>query len=94
MPIPNSFPQSEENQHFNYSFFSTSADGSPPPDGRWTHGPSMDGKGEFHVKKAAPLDGEPQLAAPDPRGHAQTEQMTGHGIIDQVMHKLGIDQTK
>ena len=54
----------------------------------------MDGKGEFHVKRAGPLGGEPKLAAPDPRGHAQTEQMTGEGLIDKVMHKLGIDQAK
>ena len=34
LPIPNSFPQEKENQKFNYNFFSTSADGSPPPPGR------------------------------------------------------------
>ena len=93
-PIPNSFPQSEEIKDFNYAFVSTNIRGDGTPAGRWTSGTSMDGKGEFHVKKAAPLGGEPKLAAPDPRGHAQTEQMTTDGLIDKVMHKLGIDQAK
>ncbi len=31
LPIPNSFPQEKENQKFNYNFFATAADGSPPP---------------------------------------------------------------
>ena len=93
-PIPNSFPQSEEVKDFNYAFVSTYLGTEGTPQGRWTQGTSMDGKGEFHVKKAEPLDGEPVLAAPDPRGHAQTEQMTGGGLIDQVMHKMGIDQSK
>src|SRR3954464_12583423 len=47
LPIPNSFPQEKENQKFNYNYFSSSADGSPPPEGRWTQGPSLDGKGEY-----------------------------------------------
>ena len=93
-PIPNSFPQSEELRDFSYAFVSTNIRGDGTPQGRWTSGPSMDGKGEFHVKAAKPLGGEPKLAAPDPRGHAQTEQMTGEGLIDKVMHKLGIDQAK
>jgi hypothetical protein len=37
----------------------------------------------------------PKLAALEPRGHAYLiEQMTGEGLIDQVMHKVGIDQAK
>ncbi|KUG09451.1 manganese catalase family protein [Solirubrum puertoriconensis] len=75
-PIPNSFPQSEENQNFNYSFVSTYIGNDTTEGGRWTSGPSIDGKGEFRVEKAQPLGGIPQLAPPEPRGHAQTEQMT------------------
>jgi Mn-containing catalase len=89
-PIPNSFPQSEEIKDFNYAFVSTNIRGDGTPIGRWTEGRSLDGKGEFHIKKAEPLGGEPQLGAPDPRGHAQTEQMTGSGIITKAMHKMGI----
>lgn len=39
LPIPNSFPQSKEHEKFNYNFFATARDGSPPPAGRWTSGP-------------------------------------------------------
>lgn len=75
-PIPNSFPQSEENQNFSYSFVSTYIGNDTTQGGRWTSGPSIDGKGEFRVEKAQPLGGVPVLAPPDPRGHAQKEQMT------------------
>ncbi|OON67435.1 manganese catalase family protein [Hymenobacter sp. CRA2] len=78
-PIPNSFPQSEENQNFNYAFVSTYIGNDTTEGGRWTSGPSIDGKGEFQVVKAAPIGGVPMLAPPDPRGHAQTEQMTTMG---------------
>lgn len=93
-PIPNSFPQSQEAPGFNYAFVSTYIGGETTTAGRWASGPSLDGNGEFHVQQAAPLGGEPTLAPPDPRGHAQKEQMTGQGLVDQVMHKMGIDQTK
>lgn len=93
-PIPNSFPQTQELQDFSYAFVSTNIRGDGTPRGRWTSGPSLDGKGEFHVKRAEPLGGEPKLAAPDPRGHAQTEQLTTEGLVDKVMHKLDIDQTR
>jgi Mn-containing catalase len=85
-PIPNSFPQSEENIEFSYAFMSTlrKPDGATP-EGRWTHGTSMDGKGEFTViGPLEPLGEVPQLAGPDPRGHAQMEQMTGGGIVETV----------
>ncbi|MBO2008909.1 manganese catalase family protein [Hymenobacter negativus] len=89
MPIPNSFPQSEEVQGFNYAFVSTFLGQDGTPAGRWTSGPSIDGKGEFHVEKAMPLGGIPVLATPDPRGHAQTEQMTPLGsIIGTVSDKV------
>jgi Mn-containing catalase len=50
----------------------------------------MDGKGEFHIRRAEPLGGEPHLGAPDPRGHAQTEQMTTNGLMAKAKHKLGL----
>ena len=76
LPIPNSLPQSKEKTDFSYSFISTNIDGSGTPEGRWTHGTSIDGKGEFRVLKAEPYGDEPKLAPPVPEGHAQTEQMT------------------
>ncbi len=81
-PIPNSFPQSQEVQQFSYAFVSTSVDDIGTPTGLWTQGPSIDGKGEFHVMKAEPLGGKPKLAPPVPEGHAQTEQMT---LTDTIM---------
>ncbi|HWH15064.1 MAG TPA: manganese catalase family protein [Miltoncostaeaceae bacterium] len=91
LPIPDSFPQEQENQEFSYSFMTTTVDGGPPPpEGRWTQGPSIDTKGEFHMERAAPLGGEPMLAPPIPQGHAQTAQMSGapgagdQGIVDTV----------
>jgi len=85
LPIPNSFPQSEENTDFSYGFMSTMRmrDGDTS-EGRWTAGRSMDGKGEFSVIVGEPLGQVPQLAPPHPRGHAQMEQMTGGGIIDKA----------
>ncbi|MCW4115591.1 manganese catalase family protein [Aurantimonas sp. MSK8Z-1] len=74
-PIPNSFPQSEEDQEHNYDFFATAVDGTPPQDGRWTHGPSIDGRGEFSVFQNTPLGEEPVLGPARPDSAAQTEQM-------------------
>jgi Mn-containing catalase len=89
MPIPNSFPQSEEVQGFNYAFVSTFLGQDGTPAGRWTSGPSIDGKGEFHVEKAVPLGGIPVLATPDPRGHAQTEQMSPlESVIGTISDKV------
>ena len=91
-PIPNSFPQSEENSDFSYAFMSTlrTADVAPPPEGRWTMGTSIDGKGEFTiVGPFEPLGQVPQLAAPHPRGHAQMEEMTGGGILDKAKRLVG-----
>ena len=89
-PIPNSFPQSEENGEFSYAFMSTmrTAD-EPPVEGRWTNGKSIDGKGEFSLAGPfMPLGDVPQLSAPDPRGHAQTEQMTGVGGVVEKAKRI------
>ena len=85
-PIPNSFPQSEELQRFSYTFISTNIQDGTTPTGRWTSGPSIDGKGEFTVEPIQAFGDEPQLAPPDPRGHAQTEQMTGGlgGMVNKM----------
>jgi Mn-containing catalase len=73
-PIPNSFPQSSENQEFNYSYFVTSTDGSFPQ-GRWTEGTSPDGKGSFKPHRVEPMGQEPKLGPARPDSAAQTEQM-------------------
>jgi Mn-containing catalase len=75
LPIPNSFPQTAENQQFNYSFFASSVDGSIPPEATWNTGPSIDGKGTLSVFKNAPMGDEPVLGPARPDSGAQTEQM-------------------
>jgi len=55
LPIPNSFPQLEKYSQYEYAFISPGThEAEKTPDGRWTHGASLDGKGEFHVLKAEP----------------------------------------
>ena len=75
LPMPNSFPHEKENQKFNYNFFSSSADGSPPPEGRWTQGPSLDGKGEYSIVQNQPMGQEPVLGPARPDSAAQSEQI-------------------
>lgn len=76
LPIPNSFPQEREKGEFSYAFLATGTDGAAPPTGRWSEGPSIDGRGEFHVQDAAPLGEEPVLSEPADASFAQTEQIT------------------
>ena len=73
-PIPNSFPQEQENQDFNYTFVSTKQAPEPNPDERWTNGPSLDRHGTFRFEPARPLGEKPKLAAVEPDTHAQLEQ--------------------
>jgi len=86
LPIPNSFPQSEENGEFSYTFFSTGIDGATPPSGRFTEGASLDGKGEFTIIKAQPLGQEPVLAPPVEGAFAQKEQQ--QGIFGRIKDKI------
>jgi len=85
-PIPNSFPQSKENQDFNYSFVSTNINQDSQAQGRWTSGQSIDGKGTFRFENAQPFGNVPELGIPDKETHAQTEQMMGGGktFLDKV----------
>lgn len=61
LPIPNSLPASAENQRFSDRFFATARDGAPPPEGRWTQGRSLDGKGTSSLVQNAPMGEEPAL---------------------------------
>ncbi len=47
-PIPNSTPTDHEATEHSYYFLNTSLD-EPTPEGRWTSGPSLDGRSEFKV---------------------------------------------
>lgn len=76
LPVPNSFPQELENQEVNYVFFSTNKETDEIPEGRWSSGPSLDGKGEFRAEQAEPFGDVPVLGAAPPESFAQNEQMT------------------
>lgn len=89
-PIPNSFPQKQENQDFNYSFMSTKRDGEQPPQGRWSEGPSIDGKGEFSTT-VQPGGGKPNLGGAKPKSGAQTEQIkpsSTSGVVNKAKEAL------
>ena len=75
LPIPNSVPPEHENQKHSYYFLNTSLD-EPTPQGRWTSGPSLDGRAEYHVvEKVEPLGQKPSLGKARKGSAAQSEQM-------------------
>jgi Mn-containing catalase len=55
-PIPDSFPDAEENQEFNYAFMSTSTEREDDPETPWTSGDAPDGDGEFSFVNELDLD--------------------------------------
>ena len=75
LPIPNSFDHGQELTQYSRTFFSTAVDGIEPPQGRWTSGPSLDGKGEYRTERLRAMGEEPRLAPPIPQAFAQREQM-------------------
>ena len=75
LPIPNSFPQEKEDQNNNYNFYGHRADGTLAPEGRWTSGPSLDGKGTFTNVLSQPLGEEPILGPARPDSGAETQQI-------------------
>jgi Mn-containing catalase len=77
LPIPNSFPREQENTDFAYSFLTTGVDGAPVPEGRWSSGPSLDGRSEFRTEPARPLGEEPVLSTPPAETYPQLEQLEG-----------------
>ena len=79
LPVPNSFPQSQEDQRFNYAFFVHDKNGEVP-EGRWTQGRSLDGKGEFKPVISEPMGDVPSLAPSRPDGGAQTGQISKSGM--------------
>ena len=74
-PIPDSFPQSEENQSVNYTFYGTQRDKSQPAQGAWTSGESADGKGTFKSEWLEPMGGNLGLPDPKPGSGVQKSQM-------------------
>lgn len=75
LPIPNSFDQSEEHQKYSYFLMGTARDGTPPPQGRFSQGASLDGHGKFSVGHFEPLGDEPVLGPARTGSGAQAEQI-------------------
>jgi len=74
LPIPNSTPPEHEATEHSYVFLNTSLD-KEAPQGRWTSGPSLDGRGQFTMAPAKAMGQEPSLGKARPDSGAQTEQM-------------------
>ena len=86
LPIPNTFPLSDQVREFEYAFVSTNIEKPAAPDARWASGPSIDGKGEFTYVHAQPYGEKPVLGPPDVKGYAQEQQMTGgmKGMLENI----------
>lgn len=75
-PIPSDFPQEDELQDLNYTFLTFGAtDDVPRPEGRWSEGPSIDGKGEFKTERMKARGQKPDLGFASPKSAAQKEQV-------------------
>lgn len=75
LPVPNSFPQAQENQDYNYVYLGFTQDGAEPPRGRWTQGRSIDGNGTFSLRPMEPQGREPDLGPARPNSGAQAAQI-------------------
>lgn len=74
-PIPNSFPQAEENGDFSYAFLGFQRDGSEPVQGRWSEGQSIDGNDAFSSRPMEPMGEVRNLGRAKPNIGAQAEQL-------------------
>jgi len=75
-PIPNSFPQDQENQDFNYAFMSFGiGDDFKPPQGSWSDGKSADGRSQFTSVAMRPQGDVPDLGKASPSAPVQKGQL-------------------
>lgn len=93
LPIPNSFPQSEEDEAFSYTYLNTGIDGASSNDiaGRFTSGPSLDGRSQYRVARAKPHGSEPKLAPAMKQAFAEKQEIYGRGlsgIIENIKDTL------
>ena len=86
LPIPNSHPRAQEHEEFSHVFLDPRiGDDAEPIEGRWTSGPSLDGRASFSYARARPMADEPTLAPPKPMGGAQTEEMANaKGVLGRI----------
>jgi Mn-containing catalase len=75
LPIPNSTPEEHEATEHSYYFLNTLLD-KEAPQGRWSEGPSLDGRSNFSFKQQPePLGQVPSLGKAKPGSGAQKEQL-------------------
>lgn len=89
-PVPSSFPQDLEKGEYAYQFWNNS-EGRDSEQGRWAHGQSPDGKGEFeYVANPEPLGSEPNPPVGEPRlyGTSIATQTNGNGRSSSQTAKL------
>ncbi|MEH3148172.1 MAG: manganese catalase family protein [Methylobacterium frigidaeris] len=84
LPVPNSFDQSKEAQKYSYMFMGTERNGTPVTPGRYSQGPSIDGKGEYRFEAFEPLGEEPALGPARPDSGAQKEQMAEQPVTNAL----------
>lgn len=64
--VPSTFPRELEKREVSYVLFNLSQ-GNQSAEGRWAHGPSMDGEGVFqYVEHPVPFGGKPKLKPAPP----------------------------
>ena len=87
MPVPEAFPNAEEESEFAYKMLNFSA-GEESAEGRWASGPTPDGKGTFsYDPQPAAHAPAPVLPPGDPRLYG-TPPPTGGGLLGAVKDAL------
>lgn len=87
MPVPEAFPDAEQENEFAYTYLDFSS-GNEAQEGRWASGPTPDGKGEFRYEHSPRAHAEaPVLPPGDPRLYG-TPPPTAGGLVETVKEAL------
>ncbi|MCZ2858617.1 manganese catalase family protein [Blastococcus sp. VKM Ac-2987] len=86
IPVPEAFPIEEEPGDAGYAFILAS-DGPEAAAGRWAHGPTPDGRGEFTARPIEAAADAPVLPPGDPRLFG-TPQMPGQSMLQKAKDLL------
>jgi Mn-containing catalase len=87
MPVPEAFPDGEQENQFAYTYMNFSA-GGEAAEGRWASGPSPDGRGEFSYEENPRAHAEaPVLPPADPRLYG-TPPPNASGLLGAVKDAL------
>ncbi|WP_083007085.1 manganese catalase family protein [Halomonas sp. GT] len=75
LPIPNATPETNEATQHSYYYLNTLID-KKAPEGRWSSGPSLDGRSKYSVREQPEPEGqEPSLGKAKSKSGAQKEQI-------------------